>query len=67
MNSYWEPLEFELPTTSDRGGHPWRRWIDTGLEPPLDIVEWQTAPALSGLKYRVEARSVVMLLRNLDA
>jgi isoamylase len=67
MNSYWEPLEFELPTTSDRGGHPWRRWIDTGLEPPLDIVEWQTAPAVSGLKYRVEARSVVMLLRNLDA
>jgi pullulanase/glycogen debranching enzyme len=51
----------------DRGGNPWRRSIDTGLESPLDIAEWQTAPAISGRKYRVEARSVVMLFRTLDA
>ena len=44
---------------------PWHRWIDTALESPLDIVEWQKAPAISGDKYRVEARSVVMLFRNL--
>ena len=56
MNAYWEPLEFELPSSDDRGGHPWRRWIDTGLESPLDIVEWPKAPAISDDKYRVEAR-----------
>ena len=66
MNAYWEPLDFELPPTDDRGGNPWRRWINTALESPLDIVEWQKAPAISGRhKYRVEARSVVMLFRNL--
>jgi glycogen operon protein len=67
MNAYWEPLEFKLPSSDDRGGNPWRRWIDTGFESPLDIVEWQTAPAISGQTYRVEARSVVMLFRTLDA
>ena len=67
MNAYWEPLEFELPAPDDRGGNPWRRWIDTALESPLDIVEWQKAPAISGQTYRVAARSVVMLFRTLDA
>jgi isoamylase len=67
MNAYWEHLEFELPSSDDRGGHSWRRWIDTGLESPLDIVEWQKAPFISGRKYRVDARSVVVLFRTLDA
>ncbi len=67
MNAYWEPLEFELPSSDDRGGNPWRRWIDTALESPLDIVEWQKAPAISDHNYRVEARSVVVLFRTLDA
>ena len=64
-NAYWEPLDFELPPTNDRGGDPWHCWINTALKSPLDIVEWQKAPAISGDKYRVEARSVVMLFRNL--
>jgi glycogen operon protein len=66
VNAYWEPLEFELPSLEDRGGHTWCRWIDTGLDSPLDIVEWDTAPAIPGLKYRVEARSVVVLFGNLE-
>jgi glycogen operon protein len=66
MNAYSEPLEFELPSSDDRWGSPWRRWIDTALESPLDIVEWQKAHAISGRKYRVDARSVVMLFRTLD-
>ena len=44
LNAFWEPLEFELPPT----GGPWRRWIDTSLPAPEDIVEWQKAPAMSG-------------------
>jgi glycogen operon protein len=67
MNAYWEPLEFELPSLDGRGGGPWRRWIDTALEAPLDIVDWQAATAKSGRTYRVEARSVVVLFRNLES
>jgi isoamylase len=59
LNAYWEPLDFELPKLTDGGG--WRRWIDTALDSPNDIVPWQTAPTVSGDTYRAEARSVVML------
>jgi glycogen operon protein len=59
LNAYWEPLEFELPKL-ERGVR-WRRWIDTRLDPPHDIVPWQTAPTVSGDKYPAGARSVVML------
>jgi glycogen operon protein len=65
-NTYWEPLEFELPTDREHTYGPWQRWIDTALESPLDIVEWRAAPAISLQTYRVEAHSVVVLLRHLD-
>src|SRR5262249_38166761 len=58
VNAYWEPLIFELPKL-ERGS--WRRWIDTALESPNDIVPWQSAPAVKDTSYRAEARSVVML------
>ena len=45
----------------DGDAGPWRRWIDTALESPQDIVPWQTAPALSGPTYRAAAHSVVVL------
>jgi glycogen operon protein len=57
MNAYWEPLEFELPPIAG----PWKRWIDTSLPSPQDIVEWQRAPAVAGTTYRTGARSVVTL------
>jgi glycogen operon protein len=60
LNAYWEPLDFELPpATAGRG--PWRRWIDTSLPSPLDIVEWPSAPPILDSSYRVGPRSVVML------
>jgi isoamylase len=58
FNAYWEPLEFELPDVN-RG--PWKRWIDTTLDPPNDIVPWRDAPAHSGSKYMAGPRSVVVL------
>jgi glycogen operon protein len=61
LNAYWEPLEFELPPVGDGGASAWRRWIDTALDSPLDIVPWETAPSLSGDSYRAGARSVVVL------
>jgi isoamylase len=59
LNAHWEPLAFELPKVE--GGGSWRRWIDTALESPQDIVPWQSAPAVAGALYRADARSVVML------
>jgi glycogen operon protein len=64
LNGYWEPLHFELPPVSNGSANPWRRWIDTGLDSPLDIVPWQTAPPISGDSYRAEARSVVVLFAS---
>jgi len=65
LNSYWEPLDFELPPVGNGSANPWRRWIDTALDSPFDIVSWQTAPSISGFTYRSESRSVVLLFANL--
>jgi glycogen operon protein len=65
MNAYWEPLDFELPPLTAE--NPWRRWIDTALDTPADIVPWQTAQPVPGSNYRVEARSVVILFAGAGA
>jgi glycogen operon protein len=62
LNAFWEPLDFELPALS--GGKPWRRWIDTALEPPHEICEWNGEQLVPEGKYRVGARSVVVLIAN---
>jgi pullulanase/glycogen debranching enzyme len=61
FNAYWEELEFELSPVSDGGRSPWRRWIDTYLDSPHDIVEWEHAPSIPGHRYRARPRSVVVL------
>jgi isoamylase len=63
FNSYWEDLEFELPFMEQWADDPWRRWIDTSLELPADIVDWHTAGPVPGLKYSVASRSVVVLFK----
>ena len=60
FNSYWEALEFELPVTANDKIF-WHRWIDTYLDSPQDIVEWQTAPAILDRTYKAGSRSVVVL------
>jgi isoamylase len=59
LNAFWEPLEFELPATSS--ANSWRRWIDTSLDSPDDIVEWHTAPSVITPVYRAQAHSVCVL------
>lgn len=61
LNAYSEPLEFELPSL--RTGN-WRRWIDTALESPNDIVSWAEAPPVSATTYLAKEHSVVMLFAN---
>jgi glycogen operon protein len=65
LNAFWEPLDFELPAVGTRND-TWRRWIDTSLDSPHDIVDWQSARAIRGLSYRAEARSVVVLFADAD-
>jgi len=75
MNAYWEALDFELPPVdspspeasqgSDRGekdGAWWRRWVDTSLDSPDDICSWIDAPAVRGPTYRVQPRSIAVLV-----
>ena len=64
LNFYWEALDFELPDS--RRGNPWRRWIDTALDSPNDIVEWQSSPEIAGTIYRAEPRSVVVLFTGIE-
>jgi isoamylase len=60
LNAYWEPLEFELPPLSEEAA-VWRRWIDTALDSPDDIVARRSAPPYTGRTYRAGPRSVVVL------
>jgi len=61
LNAYWESLDFELPLIDKASREPWRRWIDTTLDPPQDIVEWQSALPVSADTYRAGPRSVVVM------
>jgi isoamylase len=63
LNAYWQPLDFELPRLDSAAENPWRRWIDTALDSPHDILEWAKAEPLHGYNYRADSRSVVMLYR----
>jgi isoamylase len=61
LNAYWQPLDFELPRVDKADEKPWRRWIDTALDSPHDILPWETAASVAGYAYRAEERSVVVL------
>jgi len=64
LNAYWEPLEFELPALDIHAAERWRRWIDTYLDSPHDIVPWQQGSPVSADKYRAGPRSVVVLIAD---
>jgi isoamylase len=66
MNAFWEPLQFELPALHGDQNSGWRRWIDTALESPQDIVDWKNAAPWTQHKYPVEARSVVVLFAKVQ-
>jgi isoamylase len=77
LNAYREPLEFELPAVqnnNDTAGS-WHRWIDTSLDSPHDIVDWETAtwsmfsaqcPSVASCVYRAGAHSVVVLFARAE-
>jgi isoamylase len=60
LNAYWETLEFELPPVPD-GMQRWRRWIDTSLDSPNDIVEWPEAEEIGSFTYQAADHSMAVL------
>jgi isoamylase len=58
LNAYWEPLNFELPPVGDG---LWRRWIDTSLDSPEDIVPWEDARPCPACTYKAGPHSVAVL------
>ena len=61
INSYWKPLEFELPCISERRSEGWLRSIDTSFSTIEEMVGNGADLRVSALNYRVEARSIVIL------
>ena len=61
FNAYWEKLDFELPSLEPAIG-PWLRWIDTSLQSPQDISDWDKESRVVTPFYRVDKHSVVVLI-----
>jgi glycogen operon protein len=60
INSYWNPLEFELPPLPGSSSR-WIRMIDTSLGSPDDIADVERGSEVKGSTYVVNPRSIVML------
>lgn len=50
---------FAVPHADENGGR-WRRWVDTALKSPEDLLPWEEAPTLEGNGYLVAPRSTVV-------
>ena len=59
MNMFWESLDMEVPAIA---GRKWLRAIDTSLPSPSDISEPGIEVQFSGESYRVNGRSIVVLV-----
>jgi glycogen operon protein len=62
VNAWQEPLLFELPAASAVPGGRWRRWIDTSLASPDDIVALEDASPLEGECYLLQPHSLAAML-----
>ncbi|MCU0395119.1 MAG: glycogen debranching protein GlgX [Chitinophagaceae bacterium] len=64
INAWKEDLRFELP---NNGGQQqaWRRWLDTALDPPNDILPWQQTLPWPELTYPVKSHSLAILVASL--
>ena len=60
-NFYWEPLGFALPQPPRRSSSGWRRVLDTSLLAPDDFCLLADAPVVTGDRYCVGPRTVVLL------
>jgi glycogen operon protein len=61
LNMYWESLDFELPSVT---GRTWLEAVDTSQLPPHDIADFGYEPPVVGNAYKVQGRSVVVLVNR---
>jgi glycogen operon protein len=61
MNMYWDALDMEVPTVT---GRQWTRAVDTSLPSPADIANPGAEVLFSGPSYRVNGRSIVVLVNR---
>ncbi len=67
INAYWKPLRFQLPPPKKLPGGVWRRWIDTSLASPEDIVPWDALPTITTKQYHLPGRSIgIVIARRED-
>jgi glycogen operon protein len=59
MNMYWEALDMDVPAVA---GRKWLRAVDTSLPSPYDIAEAGLELPCLGESYRVNPRSIVVLV-----
>jgi isoamylase len=62
LNAWWQPLAFELPASRHLPGHHWRRWLDTSLAPPADILPFDEARVVEGGTYELQPHSLAVML-----
>jgi isoamylase len=61
INAFWQDLEFIV---QEGAAEDWLRVIDTSRNSPEDISELDQGESLFSIRYKVAARSVVVLLRS---
>lgn len=59
INAFWEELDFIV---QEGAADDWVRAIDTSRDAPEDISEPDRGESLSSIRYKVAARSVVVLV-----
>ncbi|HQR26584.1 MAG TPA: glycogen debranching protein GlgX [Nocardioides sp.] len=64
LNAYDRDLDFDLPPVADES-LPWRRLVDTALDPPGDVAGLGGGPAVTTDSYRASAHSMVFLAADL--
>ncbi len=65
-NAWWEPLDFELPPVGE-GESGWRRFLDTSIPSPGELVADVDAARVGEATYRAGPRSVVCLIMPMAA
>jgi len=60
INSFWEPLTFELPM--HERGHDWHRVIDTSLGEGKDYAQPGKSVPMKGPRYRLRERSIAVMV-----
>ena len=59
MNMHWDGLDFQLPSIE---GRSWAVVVDTAAPSPADVADEGTERPVTGDKYHVPARSIVVLI-----